>query len=495
MSEQQSSYRQIMKATSLFGGVQMFVILIAIIRSKFIAILLGPVGMGIFGLFSTTIAIIASLTNFGLETSAIKDLSAANALGNDIRISIVTKVIRRLVWMTGLLGSLVLLVFSPWLSQITFGNKEYTFAFIWISITLLLNQVSSGQTILLRGMRRLKYMAQAGMLGSLFGLITTIPLYYFYGNKGIVPGIIITSFITLLVSRFYANKIKIKTIYVSKVRTIAEAKDMMVMGFMISLSGLIALGGSYIVRIFISNNGGIGQVGLYTAGFAIINNYVGMIFTAMSIDYYPRLASVANNNKESKKVINQQAEIALLILAPIILVFLVFINWGVILLYSKEFIGINNMILWAALGMFFKAASWSIAFVFLAKGASKLYFWNELVANAYVLVLNILGFKYGGLTGLGISFVISYALYLIQVLIIAKYKYNFSFNNDFYKIFGFQLTLAIICFTVVKMIISPFSYVFGSIIIIISVFHAYKELDKKIDISNYINKYLIKKHE
>jgi len=80
------------------------------------------------------------------------------------------------------------------------------------------------------------------------------------------------------------------------------------------------------------------------------------------------------------------------------------------------------MIYWAALGMFFKAASWAIAFVFLAKGASKLFFWNELIVNIYILILNILGYHYWGLTGLGLSFLVGYFLYLIQVYIIAQLK-------------------------------------------------------------------------
>ena len=54
MHAQQSSYRQIMKATSLFGGVQIFQIIISVIRSKFVAILLGPSGMGIVGLLAST---------------------------------------------------------------------------------------------------------------------------------------------------------------------------------------------------------------------------------------------------------------------------------------------------------------------------------------------------------------------------------------------------------------------------------------------------------
>ena len=63
MTEEQTSYRQIMKATSLFGGVQVFSIIITIIRTKFIAVLLGPLGMGIAGLLTTTTTFIGGLTN------------------------------------------------------------------------------------------------------------------------------------------------------------------------------------------------------------------------------------------------------------------------------------------------------------------------------------------------------------------------------------------------------------------------------------------------
>jgi len=486
MAEQQTSYRQIMKATSIFGGVQIFQIIIGIIRSKFIAILLGPFGMGIAGLLTSTTGFVAALTNFGLSTSAIKDISAAHSTGNTTRLSIKATVFKRWVWITGLLGTALTALLAPWLSQITFSNKDYTWAFIWLSITLLLNQISAGQGVLLRGMRQIRYMALSGMIGSVIGLITTIPLYYFFGFNGIVPAIVISAVTSLILTWHYANKLDIKPIYVSKARTVAEGKGMLKMGFMISLSGLITLGASYIVRIFISNTGGVEQVGLYSAGFAIINTYVGMIFTAMSTDYYPRLSAVAHSNAESRNVINQQAEIALLILAPVILVFLVFINWVVIILYSTKFIPVNEMILYAALGMFFKAATWAIGFIFLSKSASKIFFWSELVSNTYLLLFNILGYKYFELTGLGISFLFSYIISLIQVYFIAKIKYEFSFTHEFFKIFSSQLILAIGCFIVVKLLGSPYSYLIGSLIIFVSAWFAYKELDKRLDMKSII---------
>lgn len=109
MVEQQTSYRQIMKATSIFGGVQVFNIVISIIRSKFIAVLLGPTGMGIAGLLTSTTSLIGGLTNFGLGTSAVKNVAASNSTGNQTRISVVVTVLRRWVWITGLLGTLVTL--------------------------------------------------------------------------------------------------------------------------------------------------------------------------------------------------------------------------------------------------------------------------------------------------------------------------------------------------------------------------------------------------
>lgn len=485
--KEQSSYRDIMKATSLFGGVQVFNIFISIIRSKVIAVLLGPTGMGIIGLLTSTLGLIGSATNFGLGTSAVKDIATAYATRDTERISTIVGVFRKLVWLSGILGALVAFILSPWLSQMTFGNRDYTFAFIWISITLLFNQLSSGQLVILQGLRKLKYLAQANLTGSSIGLVLTLPLYYKFGLKGIVPGIIVTAIVTLLASIYYSQKENIKYTKISGAIAIKEGKKMLQMGFLINISILLSVGASYLVRIFIRHSGNVEQVGLYNAGFAIINTYVGLIFTAMGTDYYPRLSEVSHSNILSKQAINQQAEIALLILAPILIVFLVFIDVIVILLYSKQFIAINEMIYWAALGMFFKAASWSISFIFLAKGTGQLFFWNELASNIYTLMLNILGYYYYGLAGLGISFMIGYLIYFVQVYIICKIKFEFSFDKEFIHMFAFQFFLASGSFVAIKFLNNPYTYIAGFMLLLVSSWYSYRELDKRIGVRSIAN--------
>ncbi|MEA5126992.1 MAG: O-antigen translocase [Proteiniphilum sp.] len=486
MTEQKDSYRQIMKATSLFGGVQVFQILISVIRSKFVAILLGPAGMGIVGLLASTTGLIAGLTGFGLGTSGVKNVTEAYSSGNKERIDTVVSVVRRLVWLTGLLGAMLTLVFSPWLSEFAFGNKEYTLAFVWLSITLLFAQLNIGEMVVLQGMRKLQYLAKANIYGSLSGLVVAIPLYYKLGIRGIVPVIIITAFMTFFFSRYFARKVKTEKVKLSLSATITEGKSMMVMGFMISMSAMIILFVDYLLRIFINHIGHVEDVGFYNAGFAIINTYVGMVFTAMGTDYYPRLSVVADNNQQCKDNINQQAEIALLILAPILIIFLIFVNWAVVLLYSKQFLVITDMLHWAALGIFFKAVSWSIAFVFLAKGEGKLYFWSEFASSMYTLIFNMLGYYLGGLTGLGVSFLLSFTVYLIQVFVIARTRYHFSFYSSFITIFLVQFTLALLTFALVNLVEQPYSYFWGIVLIAISGWYSYRELDRRIGVKEII---------
>ena len=210
----------------------------------------------------------------------------------------------------------------------------------------------------------------------------------------------------------------------------------------------------------------------------------------MGTDYYPRLSEVARSNKLCKEAINQQAEIALLILAPILILFLVFINWAIILLYSTQFIVVNAMIYWATLGMFFKATSWAIAFIFLAKGTSKLFFWSELVATIYTLLLNLLGYYYWGLTGLGLSFLSAYIIYFIQVYVLAKLKFEFEFDRSLIKIFSLQFALALCSFLAVKFLSQPYPYILGTVLVAVSAWYSFRELDKRIGVMDLIKKYI-----
>ncbi len=491
--ENKSSYRSIFKATSLFGGVQLYQILIQIIKSKFVAVLLGPAGVGIVGLYQSGLQLIQQLSSMGLSQSAVRDVSEANGSNDLHRIAKTVTVVRKLVWVTGILGLILVACLSPLLSKISFGNYDYTIPFIILSVTLLLDQLSAGQKVVLQGLRRLKDLAKCSAFGVTFGLITSVPLYYWLGIEGIVPTLILNSLCSLLLSWFYSRKIKVEKVKITTKRTLEQGKLMLVMGVSMSISGILSTIVAYAIRGYIQAIGGVEQVGLYQAGFVIMTTYVGMVMNAIATDYYPRLAAINKDNQKCREAVSQQGEIGVMILAPMLTICLVFMPFVLKILYSDKFLAANEYISWACLGMMLRMASWVLAFIFVAKAESKLYIINELSANLYYLVFSLIGYKTLGLTGLGIAFALEYILYFIQCYLIARNRYNFSFSKNFIKCYGIQLLLIIACLIIVLTLSGWQKYLIGSMIIVISCYLGIKGLNEKMDLFNAIKTKILHK--
>lgn len=484
-----NTYRSIFKATSLFGGLQVYQIIVSIIKSKFVAILIGPTGVGIQGLLQSGTELIRTLTNFGLAQSAVREVSQAFGENDPERIKLVSSVINKLVWATGILGMVVVMGLSPMLSKILFGNYDYSISFIFLSITLLFEQLSSGQKVILQGLRKLKDLAKASAWGSTVGLIISIPIYYLFGINGIVPTLILSSLMALILSWCYARNYLVDLTSVSRKQILQEGKSMLAMGIAMSVSNILITVCAFILKSYISNRGGSEVVGYYTAGFMIVTTYFSMIFNALATDYYPRLAAFNKDNERCRLLSNEQGEIATLIMSPLILICLVFMPLILQILYSDKFLEANDYVVWAVIGMLFKLASWLIAFQFIAKCETKLYIINETLLNAYTLAFSLLGYICFGLTGLGAAYSLSNFVYFIQVYLIAASRYQYSFSKRFLSVFSFQSLLIAICFIAVLQTSVVLRFIFGIIIILISTGASLYGLDKRIGLCTLLSKF------
>ncbi|HMM12751.1 MAG TPA: oligosaccharide flippase family protein [Bacteroidales bacterium] len=493
--EKKSGYKSIFKSITLFGGVQVWKIFIEIIRQKIIATILGPFGIGISELLTSATTLIQSISSFGLSTSAIKSIAEANASGDIYRISKVVIVLRRLMYFTGLLGMIIVIGLSPFLSKSTFGNYDFTFSFIFLSVTLLFQQLTVGQSVLLQGMKQFRSLAKASVYGSFFGLIINIPIYYFIGIKGIVPSLILSSITALILTWIYSHKIVIIKQRISPVDTVKEGAEMLKIGFAMSLTNVLVLVSSYILKIYIARLGGTEEVGFFSAGFAIVNGYVGLVFTAMGTDYYPRLAEINNNRAKYTELINQQAEIAILLLSPIIMIFLMLSPTIIILMYSSDFLPIVGFMQWTMIGMIFRPASWTISYLFIAKGDMKSFLSTDLSIKFINLPLFLIFYKYFGLTGLGIAFMINNLIYMLLVFFVSRRKYEFKLSHSFYKIFYFYLILIILYMAVNFYLEINFKNILLTVLLVVSILYSLSSLDRRLYFFSYIKSFINEKRK
>lgn len=203
-----NSYQSIFKSTFLFGFVQVFNIIAKIVLNKVVAILLGTEGMGIIGLFQSTINMLKTASGLGISQSAVRDVSEANVANNEEKFSRIITITIKLIWITAILGAIVTFILSSQLSQWTFGNSHFTLPFMWISLVVFLNVLNEGQLAILMGMRQLRALAKASLAGSILGLLVGLPIYYFFGLQGIIPSLILTALSSLFFSFVYVRRIK-----------------------------------------------------------------------------------------------------------------------------------------------------------------------------------------------------------------------------------------------------------------------------------------------
>ncbi len=486
MEEKNTSYKSIFKATSIFGGVQVFNILITLIRGKAVALLLGTAGMGLNGLLMSSINLIKTISSLGVTESAVRDISKAHASGDDNQIARTFTVFSRWMWITAAIGIVLTISLSSVLSHLSFGNATHTTSYIWLSVTFIFAALTGGIYTLLRGTRQIKYLAQANIFGAVVGLVVALPIFYFYGIKGVVPAIIATSFGTYLVSLYFKSKIKYTKIQLSWAETIAAGKPMVTLGISLTIVSLLASGVAFALNAFISKTGTLSDVGLYNAGLAIVDGYVGMVFTAMATDYYPRLSGVIGEEIKWKQLVNEQAELVLIILSIVLVLLIATTPILIRILLSKEFIASQDFIFWSVLAIPLKGLVWVVGFIILAKGDNKLFLTIEIIANLIVLVFNILFYKYYGLTGLGISLVFSYVFCIVLMIFVLKTKYNFNYNRQVYGLlFKGMLALAL-CLFFIKWLGYPNAYFAEVIIVILSISYSLFELNKRMNLKGIL---------
>ena len=428
-----SGYRDAFKSTAIFGGAQIVTIGIKVLLSKIIALWVGTYGMGLVGLYNTSIGLISNVTNLGLQSSAVRDIAGAN--GDVWELSKRIKALERWVFVSGCVGSLLVIILSPLLSQLYFGNTDYMIPFMCLSVVVLFNGLSQQKNAILQGTRKIRILVKSIIFSGLSTFVISIPIYYFFREEGIVGAMVLSSVISYFVNIHYARSVRLYKIEQSYKESFYLGLSAVKLGLAMSVSSILSFLVEFIVRAYISREGGINDVGLYAAGCAINTQYLGLVFTAMAKDYYPRLSQNSSNNKLIADLMNKQAEIALLILAPLIAVMLVGIDFFVSLLYSSDFLTISPMVKYLLLGSFIKAGAWGLSFIFLAKNDAKGFVMIEVLANMTLLPIYVIGYTKYNLEGIGYGFMLQYTIYFIIVAVVCYHKFRIHYTWRFFRLF------------------------------------------------------------
>lgn len=484
MIESKSSYKSIVKSTALFGGVKVVEVLITIIRTKIVAAILGPEGVGIQAIFNSTLASINQFSSLGIFQSSVREISQAHESGSETEISRIVQIVKRWIWLVGLIGALICGCCAKWFSEFTLGNSDYTWQFVMLAFALLFWALSSGNITIMQGRRQLTYLARASLIGASLSLVVTIPLYYFFGVMGIAPALIVGYLSTFLVNSYYVNKIKLAPIdKLSLKDAFSGGMSIVKLGIILMFSNGLMTIFTFITNAFISNYGNISDVGLFQAAFVITYGNLIILVAIMTADYYPRLSAVCNDEERVRMIVNQQTELLVLIIAPVSILLIILAPIAVRFLYTKEFLEVVPMVRCMSIALIFRVVWHSLSYIVLAKGDKKVYFiYDALIGNGINFILNIGCYYFFGLFGLGVSFLIGAISMVVILYIVTKVKYNFKYMASVHKLFLVYILLSLASYLAIEYMEGYVKYIIASLLFLVSGTISLYVLNKKTDI-------------
>ncbi len=374
MSRKKGTHREILKSSALVGGSSLINIGIGIVRTKAMAMLLGPAGFGLFGIYNSVANITQTLAGMGVNSSGVRQIAEAVSSGEEKRVARTAVVLRIVSIVLGCLGAAFLIVFSKQVSAVTFGNRQNASQIALLSIAVFFMLVSAGQGALIQGTRRIADLARMNTFGAISATLFSIPLVYFFHERGVVPALIAVAMMTLLASWWYSRKIKIAAFDLNTSAVLQETNGLLKLGIAFMSSGLMTMGVAYVVRLTILRKIGFEATGLYQSAWTLGGLYVSFILQAMGADFYPRLTAAANNNDECNRLVNEQTEIGILLAGPGVLATLTFAPLVLNIFYSAKFIEAVVILRWLSLGAVLQVVTWPMGFIVIAKARQKLFF-------------------------------------------------------------------------------------------------------------------------
>lgn len=424
-----ASYRTILRSSSIMGVSSVLHVVFGVLRMKVAALLLGPAGVGLIGMYQNLIQTASTAASLGIGTAGTRQIAAMHRDGD---MSAVGLARRALFWGTlplTALGGAVFALLSGWIATHVLHDPGRATDMRWLALGVALTVAAGSQSALLIGLRRISDLARIQIGSAAIGTMLGISALSVWGQGGLLIMVLAVPVATFVQGVWYTWQVRGPArVEVPCTQLTAQIRTLVRLGTAFMLSGLVTTFGQLAVRNIVQRDLGSDALGQFQAAWSIGMLYLGFVLGAMATDYYPRLAATMGEPEAAIRLINEQTEVALLLCGPVLLALLGMAPWVIELLYSSAFAPAADILRWQLLGDVLKVMSWPLGFVLLASGAGKTFIVTEALGVGVFVSVTALAAKLLGPSATGWAFLAMYLCYLPVVYALVRARIGFRWH-------------------------------------------------------------------
>lgn len=404
--------------TSFWTGLSTIIkVLSGIVTTKIMATYVGPSGVALLGNFTNITGIMTSFANGAIGTGVTKYIAEFEL--EDKKIDVINHSVK-ISFVCSSLISLVVLIFHKSLAKFSFGDTNYSLAFILFGCFILLYGLNSLFISILNGYRFVKYIVFSGIVGSIISVLLAFFITLKFGLLGALVNSTIAQIFIFVINIILVSRLQIfRRLCISKRFNKELLWNLFKFAMMSITSTLVVPASTLFIRKYIISNYAASEAGYVQGIWNISTAYLMIITSTLSIYYLPTLSSLNNIFDLRNEILNGYKIILPSAIIGGILVYLlrdIIIN----LLYAPSFVPMRSYFLFQIIGDTLKIASWILAYLMIAKAMTRIFIITEILFSANYVILSFFLMKYYGSIGVTYAYSINYFLYLLIMLFIFR---------------------------------------------------------------------------
>ncbi|KAA3617835.1 MAG: hypothetical protein D8M58_00190 [Calditrichaeota bacterium] len=407
-----------------FAFINLFRNVIGVVRSKYVAIFIGISEVGVLGLIIGFFNFQNRIISPGLRIALItllKDKSKEEQTG-----IIVANIF--LLLLANLFFISFSFIFINELNALLFKDENYK---TLLKVLVFLSPVFSLKELvesILQAKQQFKIISTAQFFSQLIAIVSVIPLIYLYGLIGVIYNLALwfslnlSLLIILSIPFFHYLKFQFKHFFSTQLFSLKFAGINFTRQFVLFTAYMI-------LPILIVQTLSLHETGYFFAVWSI-SNYINILIQALLFVFLPTLREI-NDNTKFYNELNNNFEILIYLVFPVILVIMAFPNIVLFTLFSEEFTKVSDLLVVLLLAKAVEAYFSYYLMVFVSIAKTKIYFGLDILRSTLFVGLSwwfLLNYGLVGIIwGICITYIIS-AL-IIEIALFRKEKLRLNKTN------------------------------------------------------------------
>jgi len=428
-----------LKIITTIGGIQVLAITITIVRSKIMAVLLGPEGIGVISIIDQVVQFVGYVCVFSLPLASLKFLSKSHSEGFEAFRKSYSSFLK-ILFILAAIGT----VATIGLVNADLLGSEITRYKAYVILALLAIPTNVLGGFFSHVLAAAQNTTASAMIAVVTGALLTISTYIgislakiqgmYLGN--VMAGILVTIIIVIYLKRkldlpFYDKNIRMFD-------TFRQNPGIIPFSFMLYLATITYSLSFLVARYYVLKNFGEAEAGLLQAVIAM-GMSIGMVLGPTNGLF---LTPILNRNIAKNEKIRTAAEFQkklTIILSMVAMPFVLFPQLLLTMLYSPSFAVAGQYVFLFVISQCILQIVGIYYALLIGFDDLKIYALLACTGNLSVSLLSWFLAPHYGILGVAISFIVSGLIVFFMTLTTLRLRHGFSIPGNVYSLMGYSL--------------------------------------------------------